>query len=171
MRAISLWQPWASAIAIGSKLIETRHWATDYRGPIAIHAARRKVLAEFAGLGEDECWIAAMHPLLDESRELDANGSLPLEWHNWLPFGCVVAVAELVDCIPTNAARIYKQIREPRTHKDAPALAYWTEWDMGNFEPGRFAWLLSSVRALPSPVPFVGKQGFFSVPDELLQVA
>ena len=41
MRAISLWQPWATAIAVGVKQIETRHWKTDYRGPIAIHAAKR----------------------------------------------------------------------------------------------------------------------------------
>ena len=38
---LSLWQPWASLIAIGAKHIETRHWKTDYRGPIAIHAAKR----------------------------------------------------------------------------------------------------------------------------------
>lgn len=33
MKAISLWQPWASAIAVGAKRVETRSWATKYRGP------------------------------------------------------------------------------------------------------------------------------------------
>lgn len=28
MRALSLWQPWASAIAAGAKKIETRGWST-----------------------------------------------------------------------------------------------------------------------------------------------
>ena len=36
-----MWQPWASLIAIGAKQIETRHWPTKYRGPIAIHTAKR----------------------------------------------------------------------------------------------------------------------------------
>lgn len=27
MKAISLWQPWASAMALGLKSIETRHWS------------------------------------------------------------------------------------------------------------------------------------------------
>lgn len=41
MKAISLWQPWASAMALGLKRIETRHWSTNVRGPVAIHAAKR----------------------------------------------------------------------------------------------------------------------------------
>jgi len=41
MKALSLWQPWASAMALGLKSIETRHWSTSYRGPMAIHAAKR----------------------------------------------------------------------------------------------------------------------------------
>lgn len=55
MKALSLWQPWASAVAIGLKSIETRHWWTGVRGPIAIHAAKRwtgeerEFAADFAG--------------------------------------------------------------------------------------------------------------------------
>lgn len=41
MRAISLWQPWASLVVLGAKKIETRHWSTNYRGPLLIHAAKR----------------------------------------------------------------------------------------------------------------------------------
>lgn len=41
MRALSLWQPWASLIYDGRKKIETRHWEMLYRGPLAIHAAMR----------------------------------------------------------------------------------------------------------------------------------
>lgn len=39
MKAITIWQPWASLIACGVKQYETRSWPTKYRGPIAIHAA------------------------------------------------------------------------------------------------------------------------------------
>ncbi len=40
MKAISLLQPWATLVAIGAKRIETRSWATNYRGPLAIHASK-----------------------------------------------------------------------------------------------------------------------------------
>jgi hypothetical protein len=44
--AISLWQPWASFIAIGVKQYETRHWRPPSRfigQRIAIHAAKRRL--------------------------------------------------------------------------------------------------------------------------------
>ena len=41
MKAISLWQPWASAMALGWKRNETRSWSTKYRGPLLIHAAKK----------------------------------------------------------------------------------------------------------------------------------
>ncbi len=44
MKAITIWQPWASLLACGAKQYETRSWATSYRGPIAIHAAKKNVL-------------------------------------------------------------------------------------------------------------------------------
>lgn len=76
MRAISLWQPWATAVAIGVKKIETRHWCPTYRGPLAIHAAKRwdKSQRDFAGV------------------EL-ALGRLPKR----IPFGAVIAICDLVD--------------------------------------------------------------------------
>jgi len=39
MKAITLTQPWATLVALGQKRIETRSWKTNYRGPLAIHAA------------------------------------------------------------------------------------------------------------------------------------
>ena len=46
MKCISLWQPWASAIPLGLKQIETRGWSTAVRGRIGIHAAKRWTKAE-----------------------------------------------------------------------------------------------------------------------------
>lgn len=40
MRAITLWQPWATMIALGVKRIETRSWPIP-PGPLAIHAAKQ----------------------------------------------------------------------------------------------------------------------------------
>lgn len=73
MRCISLWQPWATAVALKLKNIETRHWSTPYRGRLAIHAALR--------WGPDERAFANAAPQLPEV----------------LPRGCIVATATLVD--------------------------------------------------------------------------
>ena len=76
MKAISLWQPWASAIALGHKSIETRQWTTRHRGPLAIHAAKR--------FGPKEREFASVERAL---------GRMP----DRLPFGAIVAVARVVD--------------------------------------------------------------------------
>lgn len=135
MRAITLWQPYASAIALGLKTIETRGWSTDYRGPLAIHAARR--------FGGAEKRFARVERAL---------GRLPAR----LPLGAIIAVVNLVDVRST----------------DELALTTGTiERLYGNYEPGRFGWMLEGVRPLPEPIPFIGRQRFFSVPDELIERA
>ena len=46
MKALTVWEPWASLMACGRKNIETRSWPTNYRGPLLICAAKRKVKKE-----------------------------------------------------------------------------------------------------------------------------
>jgi hypothetical protein len=41
MKALSIKQPWANMIASGEKTIETRTWATDYRGDLLIVSSRK----------------------------------------------------------------------------------------------------------------------------------
>jgi hypothetical protein len=84
LTAITLHQPWASLIAAGKKHYETRNWATNYRGSIAIHAAKK--------LHEDESLISLL--------EIPASE---------IPLGAVVAIAELTDCILIDEEFILKQ--------------------------------------------------------------
>lgn len=85
MRALSLWQPWASLIGHG-KQFETRSWSTSYRGPIAIHAAR---------------FFPREHRYLCFKQPFFAclSSFIPL------PTGCFVAIAELTGCFPTEEVR------------------------------------------------------------------
>lgn len=78
IKALSLWQPWASLMADGLKIDETRHWSTDYRGPLAIHAAKT---TDLAGAPDALCQ-AAFGPF----------------WSQELPRGAVVAIGELASC-------------------------------------------------------------------------
>jgi hypothetical protein len=158
MKALSLWQPWASAIAIGSKRIETRSWPTNYRGPLLIHAAKHLVKSEFLQFSCDWNWLGAMapiRPVMDHPELLD----------KMIPFGVIVAVAQLVSCRPTGLITL-EEIRRPRTPDgQKPGLYDWTEEQMGNFSHNRFAWFLEGVRALPQAIPYTGHQGLFEVPD------
>jgi len=84
MKGISLWEPWASAIAWDLKRIETRGWLTPYRGPLAICAARTTLHAGF---------------IHDPSvrRYFESVGITRVDR---LPFGHIVAVARLNQIYP-----------------------------------------------------------------------
>lgn len=81
IRALSLWQPWATLIAIGLKPYETRGWPTVYRGELAIHAAKTK-----------EC----LH-LLDESPFREAFNRAGLSVAR-VPLGALVCTCTLANC-------------------------------------------------------------------------
>ena len=146
MKAISLWQPWATLIAIGAKKIETRGWGTRYRGPLAIHAAKKWEPLHVRG-------EAAAYDAFEAA-------GLPRNLRD-VPFGAVVAVCDLADCIETTGGAAMGFLANGVVVRP-PEFYY------GDYSPGRFAWLLSDVRALPEPVPFRGRQMFFDVPDHLL---
>lgn len=46
VKALTVKQPWATAIMFGLKQYETRSWRTPYRGRIAIHTSRRQPTRE-----------------------------------------------------------------------------------------------------------------------------
>ena len=57
MKAVTLYQPYASLVAIGAKKFETRSWKTSYRGPLAIHAG---VSEKYLDLGWQEPFFSAL---------------------------------------------------------------------------------------------------------------
>ena len=133
MKAITVRQPYAGALAAGIKEYETRSWPTKYRGPIAVHAAVRDVF--------DTLKKIAM-PTACKIKE-----ALRCEWAE-MPRGKVIAVGELVDCIEI-------------TQSFAATLSQ-DERDLGHFVPGWYAWKLTNVHLLPAPVPVKGKQGLWN---------
>lgn len=159
MKAISLWQPWASLIANGAKKIETRSWPTNYRGPILIHAAKR--------MNKSELLYMACNWSYCEALGLQMGGAYARVKE--LPFGAIVAVADLVDCVPV-LKLTGEQLDVRRTNNINPHTT-WSERFLGNYEPGRFGWVLENVKALDAPYPYKGEQGLFVVPDSLLPLS
>ncbi len=141
IHVLQLWQPWASAVALGSKRIETRDWETDYRGPLAISATARCVKGELADLAGDPVWCGALGEALDRA----------------LPFGAIIAVCRLVDCRPTGDFTA-DELDQPRRNAGLHTGYSWTERQMGDYSPGRFGLVLSGIHRLPKPLPFKGRQ-------------
>jgi activating signal cointegrator 1 len=54
VKAITLWQPWASLIVDGRKWIETRSRSWAYVGPVAIHAGLK--------VDREACWRFGYDP-------------------------------------------------------------------------------------------------------------
>lgn len=88
MRALTIRQPFAWAIAAGHKAVENRSWSTSYRGPLAIHAGLRQDVEAM----QDHRVMAATHGWVVEH--------WPREDRPWHTVGAIVAVAELVDVHP-----------------------------------------------------------------------
>jgi len=161
MKAISLWQPWASAIAVKAKRIETRHWYTDYRGPLAIHAAKRCRKGELIEFSSQRNWRGVLSPLMPGT-----DGQRPL-WEV-LPFGAIVAVVRLAACRPT-AQFTREDLDTLRFAAADVRQSYpWSERLLGDFGPMRFGWVLEDVRPLGRPLSYPGAQGLFEVPDEVI---
>lgn len=91
IKALTLHQPWATLVAVGAKTYETRSWSTDYRGPLAIHAAKTKE-------HEKLCFTEPFYTALQ-----NANMSV-----RWLPYGTVVALCNLTSVVQVPAHGMVK---------------------------------------------------------------
>ena len=169
IKALSLWQPWASAIAVGAKRIETRHWKTDYRGPLLIHAAREdrglRLRKRTRPGGESEMiWRAGGAALRAAGLPDDHNACTQLAARTC---GAIIAVADLVDCLSTSRTGFQTMCSIAYCGVLSPNIIN-REVQLGDFSVHRYGWLLDNVRALPQPLPFTGRQGLFNVPVSLL---
>lgn len=75
MKALTICQPYAEAIACGDKRVENREWFTSYRGPLLIHA------------GKSRSWLDGQ-----------TDAELEAEFGRKIEFGAIVARSILVGC-------------------------------------------------------------------------
>ncbi|WP_141576072.1 hypothetical protein [Actinomadura sp. WMMA1423] len=142
VRALTIWQPWAHAIAHLGKSIENRQWMTHHRGPIAIHAAasagtreqQKRAVGFVARLGNT--WTRAVQ------EEMEIRGA-------------VVAVARLTGVCS-------KSLRYPSGRPLACDCGLWAFSGERHFR-------LADVRALPEPVPCRGAQKLWQLPDDVYE--
>jgi len=154
MKAITLWQPWATAIALGLKKYETRDWPAvcdgkAFTGWILITAAKAQ---------HDEGvfrWIQHKMPDAPKTMESGPNMSRRLEYYAaikdflTLPFGSAVALAYLE--------------KSHAVEELAPGQISEQERSWGLYEPGRFAWEFSEIYSFDEPFPVIGRQKIFNL--------
>jgi hypothetical protein len=136
MKALTLWQPWASLMADGFKKVETRTWATKYRGPIAIHSAKNVP----SGLGASQLLFGFRDFY---TRAYNIHISQFEDHAAQLPTGCVLCIADLVAIEETTKVRA--DIALP-------------EFAFGNYDDGRYAWFFENLRKLTTPLPCAGNR-------------
>lgn len=143
MKAFTVWQPWATLIAIGAKPFEFRGWKPPaaYVGQrIAIHAGMRLVTRReleelrrlvwlMAGMQSTRLIPALTEPILTAA--IDNPGLLPR--------GSIVATAILGEAVLNEAG----------------------DNDSDRKEHATFAWPMLDVVEMRPPIAATGKQGFW----------
>ncbi len=132
VKVLSIKEPHASLLLTPYKTIETRSWATSYRGEIYLHASksapsRRK---------EAAMWDRILN--LYRRHGLTPGNAA----------GTIYAKATLVDCVemtPENVAALDQD-----------------EIDAGYYSPGRYMWILKDVTPLPEPIQAKGHLGIWN---------
>jgi hypothetical protein len=179
MPAISLWQPWASALALGVKRLETRSYAMPrgLRGSlVAVHAAARRP-SQHMLLACARAWELVGQHLGVEAERRETLLGLEEVLHatrSRLAFGAVVGVARFTHC---------GQVEEAvRTTDGRPGVVRVRQLDvddhvfdlelsdvegaLGDFRAGRYVWAVDSPAALESPLSTRGCQGVWHLPRE-----
>jgi hypothetical protein len=147
MRALSIQQPWAWAIAQGKKPVENRTWPTAYCGPVAIHASKKP--------DKDALGLIA-------SRDRYSPLVKAVAWHTrlWAPpeyvYGAILAVADLSGCHEWSECE--DGAAEPDRGELRPCSPWAAKW--------QHHWVLGNVRRLARPVPCRGALGLWRLPDD-----
>lgn len=139
-KALSVKQPWAALIANGRKTIETRKWATNYRGPLLICSSK----------SADRNPQANMHWIAQES------AGLRVARFHLLDRGVAVCLVDLMGCTRTYDCSVLEL--------DELAKKACCE-----VTPFMWCWHLENVRRLKAPLPTVkGQLGLYKVELERL---
>lgn len=140
MKAITLWQPWASLMAWGLKENETRLWpAPRTLRPgdlVAIHAAKQADTKGFEMMSPYHSDMAA-----------EAFAQVGVDLATPLPTGKVVCVSLFCKCWPAE-----------NTVFDLGSY----ERHFGDYSEGRWIWRMPVIYRITEPIPARGRQGLWN---------
>ena len=145
IKALTLYEPWASLVAHGHKVHETRTWYPAVpRGTLfAIHAGKQTDLVVWSNLCDR--WPHTLAAVL-------------------LRPGHILAIVRYQGAYPANLADESRRLTDPMLVELNRAA--------GDFSRGRHAWELEVVHRLDPPVAAQGHPGiwWWELPDELASI-
>ncbi|KQM21921.1 ASCH domain-containing protein [Novosphingobium sp. Leaf2] len=169
MKALTIWQPWASLIVAGAKPYEFRGWRTPRAligQRIVIHAASRKIDEREAA----DLFVTLRDRGQSEVNSLDAAATcliaemaLPILARAWspgsespLPIAAGIGTAVIGE--PRNGLEIAEEFGVPRAN------------DGDRDQHANWGWPMLDVERWDVPIAMKGKQGFWNwpTPDDLL---
>lgn len=168
MKALTIWQPWASLIIAGAKPYEFRGW----RAPrsligqrIVIHAAAKKVDREEVC----DLWHILMNRnACDELKRaaaetcLHPEPALPILGRAWMPYR---------EPLPMSAGIGTAIIGEPRLGTEiAEEFGVPRANDSDRDEHANWGWPMLEIEPWETPIPMRGAQGFWNwpTPDQIM---
>ena len=165
MRALTIHQPWATLIASGAKAHETRGMAPPAAMigcRIAIHAGK-----SINSLMEIQDYLVATnlrdeHPAQWIEEIIVALKGSGISRLTDLPLGAILCTAMLAGAyrcgatLPSNGQTLVTSWAP-----GSPQRGTFMPDAYGDYSPGRWAWHLTDVQCLPTPVPARGQQGFW----------
>jgi hypothetical protein len=146
VKAISLWQPWATLVSLKLKTIETRthgRFASLWGKRIAIHATKK--------FDNDNYWTIFEMLIQDHMTQRQALDTIN---SSYVFDGKILCTAQVV-----NARWAPKDNLEMREDWNKQALCEVS---------GKYCLFLGDIKILKKPIPYKGRQGIFEIPDEVI---
>ena len=140
LKAITIWQPYASLIVCGLKVFETRSWPTKYRGALIIHAAKR--------------WDRNRNEDCVRVRDILRGCTLPAMTREQQRMGCDISYEDTLGC-----ALGVVNLKDCRQMNDGGTDL---ENAVGYFGPDRYGWECDFPHVFDNPIPETGKQGLWT---------
>ncbi len=150
MKAYTVYQPYAYATVAGIKHNETRPRRTNIRGRVAVHAAKKR--CNKSGFPARLIGEIAYGKIIETEYD---RGIENLKRATELAYGAVVGTVEIVDCVPV------EEIADTLTDQERL---------LGDYSPGRFAWVLRNPQMFSKPIPARGQQGWWNWPFVVLDL-
>jgi hypothetical protein len=140
MKAITLYQPWASLMARDIKRFETRSWRTSHYGPLLICSSAKKPDVETATSILRRASIAATGETYKRVLKMISDR------RTWMISSTALAVVNLIGCIPGDTLSVSPLERE-----------------LGFYGSNRFVWITDRPHRLAHPFRVTGRQRLFSI--------
>lgn len=156
MKALTVRQPWASLIVGGFKDVENRTWPLHpdhHYMPLMIHAAAKY---------DTQGWINAMRPCVDSGAGtplallLTTSTDPDMQRQSGAPRGVLLGTVAVIGCHQGRKCEADEGLGCSRWADEDPDVWHWT---------------LRNPQPLAEPVPYKGRQGLWTVPDDVVKEA